>query len=79
MKSKKISEWQRKINNGKRKQAEAIQREKEKVWDRLKDTSTSARSSERLTISDIKSLHGLDVEQELADILTEEINAARYR
>ena len=79
MKSKKITEWQRKIANGKRKQAEAIQREKEKVWDRLKDTSTSARSSERLTISDIKSLHGLDVEQELADILTEEINAARYR
>lgn len=36
MKSRKMLEWERKIRNGKRKQAEAVQREKEKVWDRLK-------------------------------------------
>jgi len=35
---RKLAEWQRKIANGKRKQAEAVQLEKEEVWRRLSDT-----------------------------------------
>ena len=43
MKSQKVTEWQRRIANGKRKQAEAIQREKDKVWDRLKKEEQNER------------------------------------
>lgn len=67
----------RKIRNGLRKQAEAHQREKEKIWDRLKETEPRPRTLKSgWTIEDaveIQAVHGLDVEQELVDALAAEM------
>jgi len=83
MKETAIQVNQRKIRNGIRKQKEAIQREKEKVWDRLKETgpvTRRLRASWTVDVAkDLESLHGIDVEQELADILISEIAAEQRK
>ena len=74
----KLDVWRRKIRNGKRKQAEAVQREKEKVWDKLKEDPMQRRTLEGKwtveTVYDLEALHGIDVESELAKTLVEEID-----
>ena len=77
MKETAIQVNERKIRNGIRKQAEVIQREKEKVWDRLKsDGKRKLRGSWTVEIAeDIKSIYSMDLEQEIADALTAEIVA----
>ena len=68
----------RKIRNGLRKQAEAIQREKEKIWDKLKEEPLKTRKLHAgWTVEaedDLKSMYGLDLEKEIADTLIAEIN-----
>jgi len=70
---------ERKIRNGIRKQAEAIWREKQKVWDRLKDTSTKPKTRTLMAnwsiepSQDIKAYHHSDLEQELVDAMSAEI------
>ena len=67
---------ERKIRNGIRKQREKIEREQQKVWDRLKDTSNGKRKLEAVYKYKVQAssmygtMHGVDVEQELADILS---------
>ena len=63
----------RQIRNGIRKQAAVIQREKDKVWDRLKDDGKPPKWTEK--IREFGTWHGLDFEQEIADALTAEILA----
>ena len=77
MSETKINEWQRKINNGKRKQAEKIQREKDKVWDRLKDTSPPLPKFH--WDDDLVSMHSLDLEKEMQDALAKEIVTEEFR
>lgn len=73
---------ERKIRNGIRKQREKIEREQQKVWDRLKDTSDGKRRLQAewkvQDAQDMDQMHGLDLEQELTDILTADINAGRF-
>jgi len=77
MKETALQVHQRKIRNGLRKQAEAYQRDKEKIWDRLKEVKPPPRTLKaNWTIEeavDIQSLHSFDLEKELADELAAEL------
>ncbi len=80
MKETKIQVTQRKIRNGLRKQSEKIQTEKEKVWDRLKETpkDRKRRPMPRWTIDgqvELESYCSLDLSKEIADSLIAEITA----
>lgn len=81
MKETAIQVNERKIRNGIRKQREVIQREKEKVWDRLKSDGKRKLHANWTVeqMQDIEAIHDVDLEQELTDILIAEINAERFK
>ena len=84
MKETAIQVNRRKIQNGLRKQREKIERQKQKVWDRLKSDGKPKRRKLHggWTIEaaqDIESLHHPDLEDELAKALMAEIKAERFK
>ena len=80
MKETAIQVNERKIRNGIRKQREVIEREQQKVWDRLKSNGKrKLRANWTMEMAmDIKDIYGLDLEHELADALTAEIIASKF-
>lgn len=83
MKETAIQVNERRIRNGIRKQAEKIQREKDKVWDKLKDTNPPLRTLHANwtvdELDDINAMVAFDLEQERRDIVTAEINASKSK
>lgn len=75
----------RKIRNGLRKQREVIEREQQKVWDRLKDTTPGTvkralRGNWTVEAAqDLNSMFGMDLEEELAKTLIAEIAAEQAK
>ena len=59
--------WKRKLAK------QMLQDEKDKVWNKLKHTYPTTRDWTMEDFSDLEAHHGIDLEQELADILREEI------
>ncbi|RKZ78057.1 MAG: hypothetical protein DRQ35_06590 [Gammaproteobacteria bacterium] len=82
MKETAVQVNERKIRNGIRKQREKIEREQQKVWDKLKDENLGNSTIKRTlragwTIEDavdLKAMHGLDLEEEITKALIANIN-----
>ena len=76
MKETAVQVNERKIRNGIRKQREKIWKEKQKVWDKLKEEPNDDAGWEEWTG---RTIHGLNVEEELVAILKEEILKERHK
>ena len=77
---------ERKIRNGLRKQREKIERQKQKVWDRLKSEGKPKPKLRKLyggwTIEesdDFTAMYSMGLADELAEQLAAEINAEKFK